>query len=202
LDWDIIITLLFWVLAFFILPFVFRRRRKGSERKMEELYEHLQSLGIKAHMEEEYGVQETKRKWSWGQKKEGTIRLRDRNIDSIEIGGASGQYGTSYFLDYLTVNPGFIGMGKKKKTRMVKKKASRILGKVAGIEWKGDEALSRKLNFDYRLNDRLLQGETKSTIEIIPDPKNGYTRIRTPYILPEPYLFEVIDTIAGHIKSP
>ena len=202
MDWDIIVTLLFWVLAFFILPFIFRRRRKGNERKLEELNEHLQSLGIKAHIEEEPDIQKTNKKWSWGRKMEGTIRLRDRNIDSVEIAGAAGQYGTNYFLDYLTANPGFIGVGKKKKTRMVKKRTSPILGKVTDIEWKGDEALSRKLNFDYRLKDRLLQGEMKSTIEIIPDPKKGYTRIRTLYLLPEPSLFEAIDTIAGHIKSP
>ena len=50
MDWDIIVTLLLWILAFFILPFIFRRRRKGNERKLEELYEHLQALGVKVHM--------------------------------------------------------------------------------------------------------------------------------------------------------
>ncbi len=87
---------------------------------------------------------------------------------------------------------------------MVRKKSPAIWGKVVDIEWKGDGYLSQQLNLDYRLKDILLQSELKKlkgNIEISPEPKYEYIRVRTAYLLPSPDLFEAIDIIAKYIKS-
>jgi hypothetical protein len=100
------------------------------------------------------------------------------------------------------MSPGFIGKDKKKKTYMGRKKTSVLGGKVIDIEWKGDNSLAQKLNFDYRLKDKLMQADLKGGIKIFPGSKYEYTRIRTTYFLPELDLLEAIDMIAKHIKSP
>ena len=87
---------------------------------------------------------------------------------------------------------------------MIKRRTSATKGKVVNIEWKGDDYLSRELNYDYRLQDKLLQAELdklKSGIWIFPEPKYEYTRVRINYLLPSPDLLESVDIIAGHIKS-
>jgi hypothetical protein len=73
---------------------------------------------------------------------------------------------------------------------------------VIDIEWKGDNSLAQKFNFDYRLKDKLMQADLKGDIEIFPEPKYEYTRLRTTYFLPELGLFEAINMIAKHIESP
>ena len=106
------------------------------------------------------------------------------------------------FLDYLVRSPG--RLAKRKKTRMVSKKSPAIWGKVVDIEWKGDFYLSQQLKLDYRLKDILLQTDfkkLKSKIEIFPESKYEYARVRTAYFLPSPDLFEAIDIIARHVKS-
>ena len=77
-------------------------------------------------------------------------------------------------------------------------------GRIADIEWKGDDYLARELNYDYRLKDKLLQAELnnfRGSIWIFPEPKYEYARVRTAYLLPSPDLLDAIDIIAGHIKS-
>ena len=133
----------------------------------------------------------------------GVIKLRDRNIDSINVIGMASQYGVRYFLDFVVRSVSLTGRESKKKTRLVRKKSSAV-GRAVDIEWKGDDFLTRKLNLDYRLADRLSQAEPavlKGGIWIFPEPKYQYTRIRTTYFLPTPDLFEAMDIIAKHIKS-
>ena len=86
---------------------------------------------------------------------------------------------------------------------MLRKKSSAIRGRVVDVEWKGDEYLSRGLNYDYRLKDRLLAAseELKWDIWVFPEPKHEYVRVRTAYLLPSSDLFEAMDIVAGHIKS-
>ena len=79
-----------------------------------------------------------------------------------------------------------------------------IWGRIVDIGWKGDDYLSRELSFDYRLKDILLQAraeELKGGISIFPEPKYGYVRVSTSYILPSLGFIEVIDIIARYIKS-
>ena len=87
---------------------------------------------------------------------------------------------------------------------MVIKKASIFGGKVVDIAWKGDQYLSQKLNLDYELKHRILQTDLskfKGTIQIIPETKYGYTRIKTDFNLPSPDMFYTIETVARYVKS-
>jgi len=129
--------------------------------------------------------------------------LKDRNIDFINIISIASQYGTRYFIDYLVKTPNVMGKRSLKKTRLIRKKSSPLWGKVVAIDWRGDESLSQSLNFDYSLEDKLLQSNLKDlrgSIWIFPEPKHGYVRIRTAYTLPSPEAFEAINVIAKHTK--
>ncbi len=205
MDWSNIFPILFALLLAVGLPLAFRSLKKGGQNKVDELYQHLQGIGVKASVLEKDDSQEkTKRKRSWGQRLVGTIKLTDYNIDSINVIGVASQYGVNYYLDFLVNRPSFIGGSKKKKTKMSTKKSSLFKGKVVDIEWKGDDFLAQKLNFDYGLKDKLLQADLsalKGGISIYYEPKHEYARIRTAYFLLPPDLFEGIDIIADHVRS-
>ena len=205
MDWSNIFPILFALLLAVGLPLAFRSLKKGGQNKVDELYQHLQGIGVKASVLEKDDSQEkTKRKRSWGQRLVGTIKLTDYNIDSIDVIGVASQYGVNYYLDFLVNRPSFIGGSKKKKTKMSTKKSSLFKGKVVDIEWKGDDFLAQKLNFDYGLKDKLLQADLsalKGGISIYYEPKHEYARIRTAYFLLPPDLFEGIDIIADHVRS-
>ena len=176
-----------------------RSRQKGGQKKVDELCQHLQGIGVKASV-----LEKVYQKRFGVRKPVGTIELTGRNIDSINVHGVASQYGVKYFIDYLVRISSFMGRGKKKKTKMVRKKTAAFGGKLVDVEWRGDDSLARGLNFDYQLKDKLLQadlGELKGDISIFPEPKHEYARIRTNYFLPASGLFEIIDMIAGHIRS-
>lgn len=193
------------VLAGIGLFLAYRSRRKGGQNKVEELCQHLEGIGIKASVLEQSNNQEkVGQKRSWAHRPVGTIKLTGRTIDSINVVGVATQYGVNYFIDYLVKISSFIGGGKKKKTKMVRKKTSTFRGKLVDVEWRGDDSLARRLNFDYQLKDKLLQADLsglKGDIGIFPELKYEYARIRTNYFLPTSELFEVIDIIANHIRS-
>lgn len=206
MDWANIVSSIAVALMFAVgLPLALRKRKKAGPQKMEQFLQHLPDIGVKASLVEK-GADQKKIGMSRGsgQRSEGIIEIKDRNMGYISVISVASQYGVNYFLDYLVRGPEYLGQEKRKKTRMVKKKSSAIRGKVVDIEWKGDEYLSQKLNLDYGLKDRLLlaePGELKGKIEIFPEPKHEYARIRTAYLLPSPNFFEAIDMIAGHVKS-
>ncbi len=205
MDWSNILPILFALLLAVGLPLAFRSLKKGGQNKVDELFQHLQGIGVKASVLEKDASQEkTKRKRSWGQRLVGTIKLTDYNIDSINVIGVASQYGVNYYLDFLVNRPSFMGGSKKKKTKMSTKKSSLFKGKVVDIEWKGDDFLAQKLNFDYGLKDKLLQADLSALeggISIYYEPKHEYARIRTAYFLIPPDLFEGIDIIADHVRS-
>ena len=187
------------------LPLALRKRKKGGIQKVEQLWRHLQEIGVKASLVEgdgeegKVGVSRVS-----GQKSVGVIEIASRNMDYINVIGVASQYGVNYFLDYLVRSPGWSGKRRQKKTRMVRKKSPAIWGRVVDIEWKGDDYLSQQLNLNYQLKDMLLQTDfkkLKSDIKIFPEPKYAYARVRTAYLLPPLDLFEAIDIIARHIKS-
>ena len=205
MDWSNILPILFALLLAVGLPLAFRSLKKGGQNKVDELYQHLQGIGVKASvLEKDASQKKTKRKRSWGQRLVGTIKLTDYNIDSINVIGVASQYGVNYYLDFLVNRPSFMGGSKKKKTKMSTKKSSLFKGKVVDIEWKGDDFLAQKLNFDYGLKDKLLQADLSALeggISIYYEPKHEYARIRTAYFLLPPDLFEGIDIIADHVRS-
>ena len=206
MDWANIVGSLIAVLVFAIwLPMALRKRKKGGPQNVEQFLHHLQEIGVKVSLAEK-GVEEEKVGIgrSWGRRSEGVIKIEGRNIDYINVSSVASQHGVHYFLDYLVRIPSWLGRKKRKKTRMVKKRSPAIWGRVVDIEWKGDIYLSQQLNLDYRLKDILLQTDfrkLKSNIEIFPEPKYEYARVRTAYLLPPPDLFEAINIIAGHIKA-
>lgn len=205
MDWSNIFPILFALLLAVGLPVALWSMRKGGQTKVDELCQHLQGIGVKASaVEKEAGQDKMKQKRSWGQKLVGTIKLTDYNIDSINVIGVASQYGVNYYLDFLVKRPSFTGGSKKKKISMNTKKSSLFKGKVIDIEWKGDDFLAQKLNFDYGLKDKLIQADLsalKGGITIYPEPKHEYARIRTAYFLLAPDLLEALDTIANHVKS-
>jgi len=205
MEWDDILPIVVAILAAIGLPLAFRSRKKGGQKKVEELCQHLQGIGIKASVLEKGASQDkVGGKTSWERKSVGAIKLADRNIDSVNVIGVATQYGVHYYLDFLVGSVSLTGRENKRKTRMTRKRSSAFWGKVTDIEWRGDDFLARKLNFDYRLKDKLLQADLnalKGSIEIFPEPKYEYTRIRTAYFLPTPDLFEAVDIVAKHIKS-
>ena len=203
MDWSSTFGVIFAALLTIIgLIVALRRRKKGGPQKREELYQHLNEMGIQASLieknsdKEKIGLSRAS-----GQRSEGIIGLEDKNIDSINIISAASQYETRYFADYLVTNPNITETRKPIKTRMKIKKSSPFRGKVIALEWTGDKSLARSLNFDYGLEDKLLHSEIKGSIEIIPEPKHGYVRIRTAYSLPSSQEFEAINIIARHVKS-
>ena len=202
MDWSSAVGGIIAVLAAVGLPLALRARKKGGPQSVEELLHHLTGIGVKASLVEKgaapgkVGVGRAS-----GQRSEGVIRIEGRNIEYINVISVTSQYGVRYFLDCLVVSPSWSGKKKRKKTRMVRKKSSGVWGKVVDIEWKGDDYLSRELNLDYWLKDKLLQAELKGSIWIFPEPKYEYARVRTSYLLPSADLLEAIDIIARHIKS-
>ena len=204
MDWANILTGLIVALVFAIgLPLALRKRKKGGPQNVEQLLHHFLEIGVKASLAEK-GVDEEKvgLSRSFMRSSVGVIKIAGRNIDYMNVIGVASQYGVNYFLDYLVRSPS--RLGKRKKTRMVRKKSPAIWGRAVDIEWKGDDYLSQQLNLDYRLKDILLQTDfkkLKSNIEIFPESKYEYARVRTAYLLPSPDLFEAIDIIARYIKS-
>ena len=202
MDWDAIVTIVLGVSVAIGLLLALKSLKKGSQKKVGELCQHLQGIGVKASaLERDISQGKLGQRRSWGQTLVGTIKLTDRNIDSINVVGVATQYGVHYFLDYLVRSYSSIGRQNKKKTRMTRKKSSVLRGTVIDIEWKGDDSLAQKLNFDHQLKHKLLQAAPKGSIEIFPEPKYEYARIRTTYFLPTLDLFEAMDIIAKHIKS-
>ena len=205
-NWFSIIGAVVAVLIAIILPLIARRRKKEeATNKIEELYRRLRALGLevstveKGDERERIGLARAS-----GQKSEGLMDLKDRNIDSINIVGISSQYGTRYFIDYLVKGSNIMGERVLKKTRLTRKKSPPLWGKVVAIDWKGDDALAQSLNLDYSLEDKLLRADAsafKGNIWISPEPKHGYARIRTDYVLPSAVIFEALSSIARHIKS-
>jgi len=210
MEWTSVIGPLIAIAVVVIMRVILGKKKKeggveGGIASKEEFYEHLRAARIEASLADagdsrgEMGLGRAS-----GQKSEGIIKLEDRHIDSINIVNMTGQFGTSYFVDYLVKSPN-ISMGRApKKTRLTVKKSPPVLGKVAGIRWSGDKSLAQTLNLDYSLEDKLLrsvQGNFQGNVWIFPEPKHGYTRIRTDYFPPSAELFGAISIIARYIRS-
>ena len=205
MDWDNIFSIVMAILVAMGLPLALRSWKKGGQNKVEELQQHFQGIGVRAATpEDDASQEETGQKRPRGEKSLGVIKLTDKNIDSINVIGVASQYGTNYFLDYLVESPTLAWKEKRKKTKMVRKRSAALWGKVVDIEWQGDDSLARKLNFDYRLRDKLLQIDRKALkggISIFPEPENGHVRIRTGYSLPTPDVFTAVGIVARHVNS-
>ena len=205
MEWNSIISIIMGILMLIALPLALRRRNKAGPLKREEICRHFQGMGIKIALwergsdEEKIGLSR-----SSGQKSEGIIELKCRNIDLVNVSSVATQYGVRYFLDYLVKAPNIMEERKLKKTRMLRRRSPPLWGKVVALDWEGDNSLAQTLNLDYSLEDKLLTANInvfKGNIEIFPEPRHGYARIRTEFSLPSAEIFEAISNIARHIKS-
>jgi hypothetical protein len=214
-------SLTFWILlqvvvfACIILLSVAYRTKKS---RVTELCEHLQAIGINASVMEET-------KWRWGgingqphgvgEHVMGVIQLKGRDIDSIDVIHLPGSRYSNmwWYLDSIVRTSSPDGNMRKDYAKLIMKRSfmGNLLAfffiysaKIVDIEWRGDTDLARELNFDNQLKNMLLNIDPRSLrglLEIVPEPKYGCTRIRTDYLLPSLELFDILETIARHIKS-
>ena len=203
MEWPTIIGGIVALLTAVVLPLALRKKKRESGQKTEELLNHLQKMGLRAtRLEDDSPAAKAGINRSWGQKTEGIIQLGG-NIDYIRITSVSSQYGTNYFPGYMVSVPGGVAR-KKSRTRLIQRRSPAIWGRVVALQWRGDRYLAQQLNLDYQLKDRLVNinpDELKGGIQILPAAKHHYTIIKTAYRLPSSELFEVIDYLAGQIKS-
>ncbi|UCC41290.1 MAG: hypothetical protein JSV96_07670 [Candidatus Aminicenantes bacterium] len=205
MEWPKIATTILAFLTAFLLPFFLSKRKKQAPKKIQEFSEHLLGMGVKFdELDKKNEPEKLGIKLSMGQKPEGLFALKDRNIDLILVFSVSSQYGVNYFIEYLVKSNFDLRKEPLRKTKMEKKKNS-IFGKeVVDIVWKGDRYLSQRLNMDYEIKHKLMQAfsnKFKGGIVITPDPKHGYTRIKTNYSQVPHEVFGAIDSIARYIKS-
>lgn len=205
MEWGKIVPSIVAFLTAFLLPFFLSRRKKGGPKKLIKFRQHLLGIGIKfVELDKDSEQAKLGTKFSKGQKSEGAFALEDKNIDLIIITSVSSQYGVNYFIEYLVKSNFNLIKDSVKKTKTMKKRSSLFGRDVVNISWKGDKHLAQRLNLDYEIKYKLLQAyneKFKGSILIIPEPKHGYTRIKTNYNLPSPMIFDAIDSIARHIKS-
>lgn len=178
--------------------------KKAGRKRVDELRNHLDTIGVKAWTDDFVsGVENSGKKGSGGYKYLGTIMLRGKEIDSIVVTGVASQYGVNYFLDFMVTSTSNSG---KSKVKMARKKIREQFNreKIQEITWKGDTVLTRKLDTDTRLKEKLLRTDLKPirhTIEIVPEQQGNNNRIRTSYFLPSTDILEVLNIIAKHMKS-
>ena len=205
MEWGKIVPSIVAFLTAFLLPFFLSRRKKRSPKKLIEFRQHLLGIGIKFfELDRDNDQAKLGAKFSRGQKSDGAFALESRNIDLIIVTSVASQYGINYFIEYLVKCNFNLGETSVRKTKMVKKRRPLFGGDVVDISWKGDKHLAQRLNLDYEIKHKLLQANLKKfkgNILIIPEPKHGYTRIKTNYNLPSPMIFDAIDAIARYIKS-
>jgi hypothetical protein len=205
MDLENIIPIIIAFVTAFLLPFFLSKRKKEGHKKFEEFRRHLLGIGVRfVELDKQSEQAKLGKKISRAQKSEGALALEERNIDFIIVGSVASQYGVNYFIEYLVKNTFNLREESLKKTRMVRKKGSLFGRKVVDIVWKGDQYLAQKLNLDYELKHRLLQAglnKFKGSILIIPEPRHGYTRIKTNYNLPSSDMFYAIDSVAKYLKA-
>ena len=204
MDWDSLLPIILGLLAVVGLPLALWSLRKTGGSKVEEFCQHLQQIGVKAAtLPRDDPQSAAERKRSWGKRPIATIRVDGRNMESINVVGVASQQGTHYYVDYVVALPGFV-LSKKKKVKLTLKKSSLVKGVVTDVEWKGDEHLAQRLNYDFGLKSRLLEadaGSMKGGLTVYPEPKRGRARMRTGYFLPTAEQFEAVDLVARHVRE-
>jgi len=134
------VDMLAWIIPLVVfiigITVALRARKKDAPQKVEELVHHLREIGIKASTTEKSMVEGIvvemeggdghwlsrgwKEMWGWipgtNGRVEGVIKIGERHIDYVKVSSVAGQYGVSYFLDYLVRSPGWSGKNGRKNT--------------------------------------------------------------------------------------
>jgi len=203
MNWDAIINITIAIVTiavgFIGLQIAHRNRKKQGPKKAISFCEQLQSIGVQCNpAEEETEISKIGAPRFSSTKSIRLVKVTGKKFEWINVIGISSQYGTTYYLDFLVRSPN-LDIRKPKKTYLKKKRNPNR--KNRPLKWTGDDSFAMSLNFDYGLENLIQDSEFTGVIEIIPEPKHGYMRIRTPHTIPTAEFFEVINLIAGHVKS-
>jgi hypothetical protein len=195
-----------------------KRLVRWTDKNTRDLCQRLDLIGVKASismLKHQPFVDNFKHIFLSDQFILATIKLEGNDIDAINvigqyplwntIGGGVNQLHYKYYnLHFLVRSLGLFNGDRMKKTEMRIKRNSLFENKLVDVEWKGDINLTRKLNSDSTLRDKLLNTEARfpeNHIEIFPEPESGYTILETRYFLPTAEQFGVLETVAKSIKQ-
>ncbi len=183
--------------------------RKRLGKKLELLNSHLNKIGIKATTIGAAQLQSVVNDpWLTAMGGEGMIRLENGNVAYIVVDFRSALIPwifTAYFCDYL-VKVGGPGMsGAPQGTELIEDSASTKSGSGKVLTWQGEPSVANALNGDDFLRKSLASVGARvgisGGISIHPRLEWGYFKIRTKYNLPTPEFFQVLERIAGDLKS-
>jgi hypothetical protein len=180
------------------LPLALRKHKKQGPKQVERFYEQLRENGVNCSLVEEGNKSSKIRvsKWS-GTKILKSYEVVGKQYDHINLTFISTQYGVTYYIEFLVNSPN-LGIIKPKKAQL---KRTKRRNQSEEIVYKGEKSFTINLELDYQLETLLNRSEFVGVIEIIPETKHGYTRIRTPFVELTPEFLDVINTLARHIKS-
>ena len=177
------------------------------DKTIEKLCNHLVRLGIDAKMVEKEALEDIGKTSLFTPFKGitrdlGSIRVIGKEIDVIQVNRYSDDWGAaSYEIDY-AVKGHIKGKEESVKAKTELKTKGLIRKKVLDIRWTGGE-IAELLNEDQSLKELMLQEQLRN-IEINPDKKRPYVRIRTGARhgeFPAEKAFECYDKIAKHIRK-
>ena len=185
----------------------------GIGKKVTGLCQQLQVNGINASVVEERNFSRIKGQPHRGiyDAVVGIIKIEDREIDAVNV--AQDTYSGWHSLDFIVRNPSSYSSTMRNDTKLVMKRSFKgnlltfiniYSAPIIDIEWRGDAELARELSFDSQLRDKLLNTDLETfcdRLEIVPEPKYGCVRIRTSYFWPTLEQFDILESIARHIKS-
>jgi hypothetical protein len=207
----------------FVLFIVVAVRRMQFERRWYRreppggyvigLCQYLQTLGINASVLEEKRYRSVSgQPCGLLEMVKGIIKLEGRVFDSVNI--VLDTQNSWLCLDYIMNTSSLYARDKGGRIRLIMKRKSMDAlfstflftrsDRVIDIEWRGEAELARELNFDSQLRNKLLKTDLEplcETLDIVPEPKYGCIKIRTSYFLPTPEQFDILESVAKHIKS-
>ena len=217
----VFISILFLILVYITVRLISTKAWRAPDpltQEINRLCEHLRTIGIRASILTIltmgfWGIKggvKGQPQWRW-EKVLAVIKLEGRDIDSINF-IIVGYYSVAA-LDFIVKTPSLDSGKKGRNTKLIMKRSTGgcLLtfiniwsAKVVDVEWRGGTDLARKLNLDHRLKDRLLHANLKPLrgfLHIVPEPEYGCVKIRTNHFLPTMELFNILETIAKHVKS-
>ncbi len=198
--WNTLVIVLLLLLAVFGLARPFMKLERRSSQDVDRLLNYLQNMGIYVSLlEVDRRAARRGARGASGERCLGAIKVGGRNMEVISVVSKTTPFGDHLFTDYSVGIGLWLGKTGRRKTGLIRKGALGMLGRGVDIEWKGDELLSRELNYDPRLKDKLGKAEMEGNILVLPDGE--YAKVRLTYQLPSADLFGAVDIIAGHIKS-
>ena len=99
-----------------------------------------------------------------------------------------------------------LGLSKsRRRVRLASKKSIALWGKIRDITWNGEEHLTRELNEDNILKDKMIkrfcENSKLTSLDISYYPRLNFVEISTAIIIPDKEDYEILKSIAHHVKS-